>query len=416
MNRDTWQEIIATLSTNKLRAFLTALGVFWGILMLVVMLGMGSGLEKGVTNDMSGFATNAVYVWGQRTSMPYDGLQPGRPVEFDSADIELLRGNVPDIEHLAPRLQLGGWRGGDNVSRGAKTGDFSVAGDYPDFQYIQGMDFVRGRYINDLDIERSRKVCVIGPRAYEMLYERGEDPIGTHIKIQGVYFTVVGQFEPQGSGHWSERLAQTIFIPFTTFQYAFNQGNRVGWFAMTGKPGVPAERLENSILTTLAKRHRIHPDDENAMGSFNSGRKFREISSIFVAINLLVWFVGICTLLAGVVGVSNIMLIIVKERTKEIGIRKAVGATPWSITSQILQESTALTAIAGYLGLAIGVFLLHVFSLLIGDGNDTIRDPQVNFRIAMIATAVLVVSGAIAGLIPAYNAVRTNTVEALRAE
>jgi putative ABC transport system permease protein len=185
---------------------------------------------------------------------------------------------------------------------------------------------------------------------------------------------------------------------------------------MTGKPGVPAERLENTILTTLAKRHRIHPDDENAMGSFNSGRKFREISSIFVAINLLVWFVGICTLLAGVVGVSNIMLIIVKERTKEIGIRKAVGATPWSITSQILQESTALTAIAGYLGLAIGVFLLHVFSLLIGDGNDTIRDPQVNFRIAMIATAVLVVSGAIAGLIPAYNAVRTNTVEALRAE
>lgn len=411
MNLDTWQEIIATLRSNKLRTFLTALGVFWGIFMLVVMLGAGKGLENNVKKDMGGFSTNAIYVWGQRTSMPYKGLQPGRRVQFENADIDMIRQNVADIEYFAPRLQLGGWRGGDNVTRGGKTGDFNVNGDVPDFRHIQTMMFDQGRFINDLDMRDSRKVAVIGPRTYETLYERGEDPIGTHIKIRGVYFTVVGYFKPQGTGHRNERLAATIFIPFTTFQYAFNQGNRVNWFAITVPPGKSTEKVESEVRAILAKRHKIDPNDKHAFGSFNMGKKFREISMIFIGIKLLVLVVGLLTLLAGILGVSNIMLIIIKERTKEIGIKKAVGATPWSITSQIVQESTALTAVAGYFGLAAGVLVLELLGQLAG---DQLLNPQVDLNLAFIATAILIFFGAVAGLIPARNAVRINTVQALR--
>jgi putative ABC transport system permease protein len=416
MSIDTWQEIFGTLRNNKLRAFLTACGVFWGVFMLIAMLGFGGGLERGVTNNMMGFATNAVYVWGQRTSLPHDGLQPGRRVSFETADIQMIRDNVDNIEYLAPRLQLGGWRGGNNVTRNGKTGDFNVNGDYPDFRHIQGMDFVRGRFVNDLDIENKRKVVAIGPRIYQTLYARGEDPIGSHLRIQGVYFTVVGQFVPRGSGRWTERLEQTVFIPFTTFQTAFNRGNQVGWFAATATPGVPARQLESDMRDALAKRHRIHPKDRQAMGSFNAGDRFGKATKLFWAIRILVWFVGICTLLAGVIGVSNIMLIIVKERTKEIGIRKAVGASPFSIVSQILQESTALTAIAGYFGLAFGVAVLHAASILAGEDNELMNNPGVDLRVAVIATLILIVSGAIAGIIPARNAVRVNPVQALRAE
>jgi len=413
MNIDTWQEIFATLRSNKLRTFLTALGVFWGIFMLVVMLGAGQGLENNVKKDMGGFSTNAIYVWGQRTSMPHEGLQPGRYVQFENDDIEMIRQNVPDIEYFAPRLQLGGWRGGDNVNRKGKTGDFNVNGDVPDFQHIQTMEFDKGRFINELDIRDSRKVCVIGPRIYETLYERGEEPIGSHLKIKGVYFTVVGLFKPSGTGHRNERLAATIFIPFSTFQSAFNQGNRVNWFAITVPEGKSTDKVEDEVRAVLSKRHKINPNDKHAFGSFNMGKKFGEISMIFVAIKLLVLVVGLLTLLAGILGVSNIMLIIIKERTKEIGIKKAVGATPWSITSQIIQESTALTAVAGYCGLTAGVIALEVLSKAAG---DQLLNPQVDMKIALYATAILIVCGALAGLIPARNAVRVNTVEALRAE
>jgi len=417
VNVDTWQEIIGTLRKNKLRAFLTACGVFWGAFMLVAMLGFGGGLERGVTKNMMGFANNAVYCWGQRTSLPYDGLQPGRWVGFETADIQMIRDNLGhEIEYLAPRLQLGGWRGGNNVTRDGKAGDFNVNGDYPDFEHIQGLRFLSGRFVNDLDIANKRKVAMIGPRVYETLYKRGEDPIGTSIKIQGVYFTVVGQFEPLGSGHWSERLEQTVFIPFTTFQTAFNRGNDVGWFAATAAPGVPAEKLENDLRAELSKTHRISPDDRQALGSFNAGEEFRKVSNLFLGIRILVWFVGLCTMLAGVLGVGNIMLIVVKERTKEIGIRKAVGAPPWSIMSQIIQESTVLTAIAGYFGLAAGVAGLSLADALFGEHNEMMNHPSVDFQVAIAATVILVVSGAIAGIIPARNAVRVNTVEALRAE
>jgi putative ABC transport system permease protein len=412
---DTWQEIIGTLRKNKVRTLLTACGVFWGIFMLVLMLGFGSGLERGVSRGMAGFATNAVFIWGQRTSIPYQGLQAGRSIEFENGDITLLR-KFPEIRHLSPRLQLGGWRGGDNVSRGTKSGDFTVAGDYPDLLHIQAMKFARGRFINDLDIRNRRKVAIIGPRAYEQLYRRGEDPIGTHIKIQGVYFTVVGQFAPIASGPTTERLENTVFIPFATFQQAFNFGSQVGWFGIVAHDHVDAAAFEEQLRAALAKRHRVSPEDRAAIGSFNAADRFGQLTGLFRGIRLLIWVVGAFTLLAGVIGVGNIMLIVVNERTKEIGIRKALGATPWSIMSQVVQEATALTALAGYVGLVAGVGALEVASRAFGESHEIINNPQVDFQLAIVATAVLVIAGAIAGFIPARAAAKVNPVEALRAE
>ncbi len=407
MNLDTWQEIIATLRNNKLRGVMTAAGVFWGVGMLVAILGFAGGLRRDVAKNMAGFATNAVHVWSQRTTMPYAGMQPGRRIKFDNADAEAIIREVEGIEHFAPRVQLGGWRGGDNVTRGTKTGDFTVGGDYPAMQHIQEMRFLRGRFVNDLDIRDRRKVVVIGPQAYEQLYEPGENPIGTHVKIQGVYFTVVGQFEPAASGgHMTERLARSIFIPFTTFQQAFNVTN-VGWFSMTARADYDASKVERDVKQVLAQRHKVHPVDANAFGSFNVGERFGKMASLAVGIKLLGWFVGIMTLLAGAIGVSNIMLIVVKERTKEIGVKKALGATPFSIVAQIIQESTILTAIAGYFGLVAGVFVLSMYP-------D--KAEQVDISVALIATGVLIVAGALAGLLPAVNAARINPVEALRAE
>ncbi len=412
---DKWQEIIATLRKNKLRTFLTMCGVFWGIFMLIVMVGFGNGLFQGVSKTASGFAVNSVYVWSQRTSMPYQGMQPGRRVPLTNEDVEAVGRQVEQIEYMAPRMQLGGWRDGNNVTRSEKTGNFSVMGDLPAFKFIQPMNMQMGRFINDIDIEQHRKIAVIGEATYEVLFEPGEDPIGEHIKIRGVYFQDVGMFKPMQSGERGERASQTIFIPFTTFQRAFNQGNRIGWFSMTAKPDASAEVLEQEVRRILAERHKVHPDDRAAFGSFNAAEEFGKWQMVFLAIEVLIWFVGIATLLAGVLGVSNIMLIVVKERTKEIGIRKALGATPRSIVSLVIQESITITTVAGYLGLVAGVGVLELYGALAGE-NEILAPPTIEFEVAIIATVVLIVSGAIAGIIPARQAARVKPVEALRAE
>lgn len=415
LDRDTWQEIWATVRKNRLRTALTALGVFWGMFMLLLMLGFGNGLERGVTGNMRGFATNAVYVWGQRTTMPYKGLPPGREVEFTNQDIEALA-RIPGVEHLAPRVQLGGWRDGNNVTRGVKTGNFGVMGDFPEVEVIAPMRFERGRFLNHLDLVERRKVAVIGSGVTDLLFRPGEDPIGQHLKIQGVYFEIVGTFRPRKSGMDADRAANTIHIPFTTFQQAFNFNNKVGWFAITARPEVSAARIEEEVRAVLATRHDIDPTDRHAMGSFNAEKEFRKVTTLFGGIRMFIWFVGLATLLAGAIGVSNIMLIAVKERTKEIGVRKALGATPRSIIGLVLQESIVLTSLAGYLGLIAGVGLLEGMNSLVGEDNAIFANPQVDFRVALLGTAVLVVAGAFAGIIPARHAARIHPVEALRAE
>lgn len=412
---DRWQEIIATLRTNKLRTALTALGVFWGIFMLLLMLGFGNGLEHGVQKNMSGFATNSVYIWGQRTSIPYKGMQPGRHVSYNNGDVEAIRANIDGIKYLAPRNRLGGWRGSNSVVRGLRTGAFGVMGDYPDIRYIQPMRMVRGRFLNELDLERRRKVAVIGSTVYDELFERGEQPIGEYIRINGVYFQVIGVFKPRQTGDDGDRQSQTIFIPFTAFQQAFNIGDRVGWFAINAKSSYSASKVEDQVRALLAERHKISPKDRQAIGSFNAEEEFGKVTTLFMAIRFFIWFVGVFTLLAGVIGVSNIMLIVVKERTKEIGIRKAIGATPLSIVTLVIQEAVVLTTLAGYLGVVAAVGFLEGLGSVFGS-DGILAAPQVDLSVALIATAILIVSGAAAGIIPAYHAARINPVEALRAE
>lgn len=414
---DRINEILQTLGKNKLRTFLTAFGVFWGIFMLMIMLGSGSGLQNGVTRAFSGNAANAVYMWTQTTTIPYKGLPRGRSYNFKEDDIQAIKDNIQELEVLAPSAQLGGYRGENNVSRGIKGGPFVVRGDFPDNRRIQTLNITLGRYVNELDIKEKRKVCVIGPRVQEILFEKGENPLNEYIQVNGTYFKVIGTFDINRNGEDAEEKLQTIYIPFTTFQQAFNWGGRIGWFSMTAKPQYPASVLEDKVKKLLAQRHRISPDDPYAIGSWNNEKEFSKIQGLFMGIRMLVWVVGIGTLLAGVIGVSNIMLIIVKERTREIGVRRALGASPANIISQIMAESVMLTAVAGYVGLVAGVFLMEGINKAI-EGMDTgmFYQPGVELEVALKALFILIVCGTLAGIIPARKAVAIKPVEALRYE
>jgi len=414
---DRWDEIFSALKKNKLRTALTAFGVFWGIFMLIIMLGSGNGLENGVTGNFGGTATNSVFIWTRSTSVPYAGLPEGRRFEMRNEDMEVLRREVPEMEHLAPRNQLRGYRGGNNVSWGTQAGNFSVMGDYPQIGKINSMDIIRGRFLNHYDIEDKRKVAIIGTNVRDVLFG-DTDPINQNIKVNGVFFKVVGVWKTKKSGNQGERDSQTIFIPFTTFQKAFNYGNTVGWLAVVAKEGVPATLVEDKIVEVLKGRHKVAPQDDRAFGSFNAYEEFQQIQGLFDGISTLIWIVGIGTLMAGIIGVSNIMLIIVKERTREIGVRRAIGATPNSIITQIILESVVLTSMAGYIGLLLGIFLTEVIAKQMGPqtGNSMFTNPTIDLNVALIALFILVVAGALAGLIPARKAVRIKPIEALRAE
>ena len=396
---------------------LTMFGVYWGIFMLMILMGSGNGLENGVTNEFKGWASNGGFVWSNRTTMPYNGLQPGRFIRFVNEDRQAVISRVKGLEYLAPRLNLYG--GTNNITRKDKAGSFRVYGDYPDYQKVQIVNMLNGRHINQLDISDFRKVAVIGEYVRKVLFEEDEDPIGDYVKINDIYFQVVGVFKSQRKSEQAERDEQTIYIPFTTFQQAFNYGNFIGWFAFTAKEGIPVSVVEHDIKKVLMDRHQIHPEDFNALGSNNLEEEFGQISRLFDGIDVFVWIVGIGTLMAGVIGVSNIMLIIVKERTKEIGIRKSIGATPGSIIGLIIQEAIFITLVAGYTGLVFGVLTLSGISYLLEEFEmDTgmFANPEVNMTTALLSLFVLVLGGALAGLIPATKAARINPIEALHAE
>jgi len=345
-DRDRWQEIYSTLSKNKMRTFLTAFGVFWGIFMLIIMLGSGNGLKNGVTNGFKDFATNSFFTWTQRTSMPFKGFKPGRNFNYNNSDITAIRENVTEAGIVAPRNQLGNYGGNNNVNYGLKTGAFSVYGDYPEIFIIQSYSITEGRVMNQMDQNEKRKVAVIGSMAKKVLFGDSISPLGKNIEINGVFFQVVGVFKSNQSSDRGEEDASTIFVPFSTFQSAFNFGDIVGWFAITSKEGYKASQVEEKVIALLKERHSIHPDDRQAIGHFNLEKEFDKMQGLFTGIEILVWIVGIGTLFAGVIGVSNIMLIIIKERTNEIGIRRAIGAPPSDIIKQIIMESLVLTTFA----------------------------------------------------------------------
>jgi putative ABC transport system permease protein len=417
---DRWHEIMSALKKNKLRTFFTAFGVFWGIFMLVIMLGSGTGLRNGVTSDFGDFATNSVFMWTRPTSIPYKGLPRARNYNFKNDDIDALKREIPEIEHLAPRTQGGGFRGGNNVIRGSKSGAFSVMGDYPEWNLIDPVEINKGRFINNADLKEKRKIAVIGNKVYDVLFAPGEEAIGQYIQIQGIYFQVVGVFKPKNSGvNFGGDKEQSVFIPLTTFQRVYNWGDIIGWFAFTSKPGIAASEIEEKAAALLKRRHSVAPDDPQAIGSFNMEKQYNQMTGLFAGINGLIWIVGIGTLLAGVIGISNIMLVIVKERTKEIGIQRAIGAKPWNIISQIITESVFLTTFAGYVGLVIGVAVLEGVNYILSSANtdsNMFKNPSIDFNMAVTALVILVISGAVAGLIPARKAVSIKPIDALRYE
>ena len=419
-DRDKWQEIYSSLKSNKLRTFFTAFGVFWGIFMLIIMLGSGNGLRNAVFEGMGDFATNSAIMFTRQTTIPYKGFPRGRQWLFHTSDMEALLKNIPEIDQLAPRLQPWGGNGGNNVVHGLKTGAYNITGDYPAINKIDPVRILMGRFINEIDLQNKRKVAVIGNRVRDELFKNNENIIGEYIRINGVYYQVVGVFEPKNKNiNIGGEKDKSVFIPFTTMQVSYNLGDDVHYFLVTAKRNKSASVVEEKCMKLLAERNHVAPEDEQAFGHFNLEKQFKKMNGLFLGIRILIWIVGTGTLLAGVIGVSNIMLIIIKERTKEIGIQRAIGATPWRIISQIITESVTLTAVAGSFGLVLGVFLLEMLNNMLASSaekSEMFRNPEVDIQVAVTALIVLIISGVVAGLMPARKAVSMKPVDALRYE
>lgn len=419
-DRDKWNEILEALSANAFRTILTAFGVFWGIFILVILLAAGTGLENGVKKGFDGIATNTMFMWTQNTSKAYKGLPQTRNFNFKNADVPALKANFPDLLYVSPRNQLGGYQGANNVIRGTKTSAFTVYGDYPELIKQESMVITKGRFVNQQDILNKRKVAIIGQGVISELYNKSEDAIGTYIKINGVNFMVVGIYHSNNKNNGGAEQAQkNIFIPFTTFQQAFNFGDVVGWMAITAKDGASITDMKKSIFDFLKVRHSIHPDDERAIGNFDLYQEFSKVQGLFMILKFIAFFVGTLVLLSGIIGISNIMLIVVKERTKEIGIRRALGATPGNIRGQILTEAIFLTIVAGMFGIAVATGLLGAINMVLDSmpSEDMMfANPSVDLTVVFIALLILVGSGLLAGFIPAQTAINVKPVDALRTE
>src|SRR5690554_1210041 len=411
---DRWQEIWITITHNKSRSALTAFGVFWGMLMLVLMVGAGNALEQGIFSQIEGFATNSCFFESQSTTVPYKGFRKGRRWNMTNSDVPIIREKVPELQHLSPMLFSGG--NDKNVVRGEKSGSYRVKGAYPEYDLIEKSKMLYGRYINDIDIAEKRKVCIIGERIHEVLFQKGEDPTGKQIRVNGIYFQVVGVARGTSGVNIGGSTAESVILPFSTMQQAFNQGNVIHLLAATAKKGVPVKTIQDKISDVLKQQHQIAPEDNDAVWSMNIEEQFKMFNYLGIGIAALIWIVGLGTLFAGAIGVSNIMLVTVRERTKEIGIRRALGATPRNIIGQILSESVVLTVIAGVTGIIVGVGLLRATGIVLSQGDQFFKDPQISFSMAVISLIILIVIGTLAGYVPAQRAMMIKPVEAISEE
>lgn len=411
---DRWQEIWITITHNKSRSVLTAFGVFWGMLMLVLMVGAGSALEKGISSQVEGFATNSAFFGSSTTTLPYKGFQKGRRWDMTNSDIPVIRQRVKELQYLSPVLFAGG--NDKNVVRGKKNGSYMVKGCYPEYDLIEKSKMLYGRYVNDIDIAERRKVCIIGERIYEVLFQKGEDPTGQQIRVNGIYFQVIGVARSTSGVSIGGRTEETVVLPFSTMQQAFNQGNIIHFLAATADKGVPVKIVQDKIVEILKQQHQISPDDKEAVFSMNIEEQFKMFNYLGIGIAALIWIVGLGTLLAGAIGVSNIMLVTVRERTKEIGIRRALGATPRNIIGQILSESVVLTVLAGVTGIIVGVGILRATGVVLSQGDQFFKDPQISFTMAIVSLIILIVIGTFAGYVPAQRAMMIKPVEAISEE
>lgn len=408
-DRDTWQEVYDSMSKNKLRTVITMVGVWWGILLLIGLLGSAKGMENSFNRIFGNFATNSVFIIGGTTSMPFKGFQEGKRVRLTLDDTKKIQENVEGIEFVVPRNV-----NQSLVVRNFLSGTYGIAGDYPLLDKVQKKKLMHGRFINQNDIDDRKKVAVISEDIYKQIFEKDEEAIGQLIEINSINFKVIGVFE---LGNINIGPSDDIHIPFTTFQQIYNQGDQIGWMMITGKPEFDISQIEEDAKLLLKNVHRIHPQDKRAFRSFNLGKEFAKITGFLTGMQFLTWFVGIATLIAGVFAIGNILLITVKERTKEIGVRRALGATPFEIKRQIVVEAVFLTLIAGLSGIITGGWILIALDSAFGQGDEAVLiNASVSILVVFVALLILVVLGTLIGLIPAFKATSIKPIEALREE
>ena len=417
---DRWIEVWVTITRNKTRSLMTCFGVFWGILMLVILLGSGAGMRNGILSNFSGFATNSAFFITDRTSEPYKGFNKGRYWDMRNRDIESIVKNVPGIQDISPII-FGG-RGEKNVVYGQQAGSFNVKGVMPEYFNIDMQEVQYGRLLNEIDMQEKRKVCLIGSRVNETLF-RNDNPCGKYIRVNGSYYQIVGVVKQRASNlSIGGRGEESVIIPFVTLQQIQNQGDNINFIGVSVQQGFPVQQVVDEISTILKTQNEISPTDPQAVMVINLAKQFDTFNMLFIGIDILVWIVGIGTLLAGIIGVSNIMMVTIKERTKEIGVRRALGAKPTNIISQVMSESVLLTSLAGLMGLTLGVFLLDVLNNLLlaqpssAQESTFFQNPEISIQVAVAATIIIIISGLIAGLIPAWRALQIKAIDAIREE
>ena len=408
---DRWEEIWQTISRNRKRSIMTAFGVFWGIFMLTIMLGAGLGLKNALFSQLGDMSVNSCFFWGGRTSIPYKGLPSGRYWQFENEDLAAIKKQVPNVRSVGSVI----WGSEYKFSRNDKKGDYSLVGYNPDFQQISPQPIRFGRFFNEIDMEQQRKVCILTEQVWLDLFPGGEDPVGSTIRMNNMYLTVIGMIKVPDRG-FRFHGDKSVLMPVSTMQQMYNMGHKLHSVAVAANDDADIKEVETNIKQLVFARHTISPDDTKAVYSQNLGEQVNKFNSLFGGIGTLTWIVGIGTLLAGLVGVSNIMLVIVRERPQEIGVRRALGARPRIIISQIMSESFVLTFVAGIFGLALAVALLSgAESVLTASAGRPIR-PQISFGTGMLSMTVLILGSLLAGILPASRALRIKPVDAIREE
>lgn len=414
-DKDTWQEIFGSIRKSKLRTSITVIGVLWGIFLFITLLGAARGMENGFDREFRNLATNSIFLWAQRTGMPHEGFQRGRRLQLKIQDVDAILKQAPDVEFIAPRSVQGVFGGAPaSIKRKTNTKTYKLFGDYPILDNVNKVKILEGRFINSKDINEARKVCVIGEKIVDELFEKNENPVGDFLEVNGSFFQIVGLYKDNQTSFEGD---DSIYIPFSTYRKINNTGDYIGWMVIAAKKDADIVKVEENVKSILKRRHDVHPDDDRAFGSFNFGEMFSKITGFVKGMKFLTWFVGIATLIAGVIAIGSILLITVSERTKEIGIRRAIGATPANIKGQIILESVFLTLVAGILGIifAGGILMIINANLTNGDGIPFVN-PTVNTSIAIGAVLALVTFGTLIGLIPAQRAISIKPIDALREE
>tara|TARA_B100001093_G_scaffold520499_1_gene616864 strand:+ start:8107 stop:9375 length:1269 start_codon:yes stop_codon:yes gene_type:complete len=418
-DKDTWQEIFGSIGQNKLRTVITIIGVLWGIFLFILLSGIAKGVDNGFEQRFERISSNSLFVWTQNTSIPYLGFKIDRKWNIKLKDVETLKMEIPEIKNIAPRIQKGNWGSqGANVTNGQRNGTYNIYGDYPILKVISKKDiYDGGRFINHLDIKDERKVCVIGERTKKELFSDDINPIGKYININSIYFKVIGvhKFVDEGGGSFADD--GDIHVPFSTFKRLYNTGDIVGFLLIAGFDDVDILKVERQVKNLLKKIHSVHPDDERAIGAFNLGALFTRIKNFASGMSFISLVIGVATIIAGVIGIGNILLISVKERTKEIGIRRAIGAGPNHIRKQIILESVFLTVIAGIIGIILGAFVLYVINIATQNLEDIpFTNATVPLNYIFAALLMMIVLGTLIGFVPAEKAISIRPIDALRDE